>query len=198
MVIKMTEDKSLLITIPTTIYRGERRADVLRFLIPSVYENINLADCALMMRYIRADGSGKSEALEYLPELYKGYLQYSTMVNTRLTAEDGDVIVWLTAYGDNDAVVLKTGELTLDILPSRDVADYMSDEDMDELEELNEKVRMLEATKADNIICNIEEDELQLTSNGELIGDPVDLGQITGGSSGDSSQDDGSDAVIHF
>lgn len=188
MYIKMNSDKSLIITIPTTIYRGENKADLITFLVPAQYGDINLADCAMMMRYILPDGTGKSEPLSYLPEMYKDYLRFSTVANTRLTSDDGEITVWLTAFDANDAMVLKTGEVIVDIQPSKDIADYMHQEDLDALDalamkvaELEEDVDDLDATKADNLTYDATAQTIQLTANGDLIGGLAKL-NIPGGS----------------
>lgn len=173
MYIKMNDDKSLVITIPTTIYRGEKNADLITFLVPSEYEGKNLADCAFFMRYIDSDNDARSEALSYKPEMYKNYLQFSTVVNTRLTAEDGEVTLWLTAMDHNDDVILKTGEVLVTVQPSKDIADYMSQDDMDQLDWLEAQVQELMKQKADNIVFHEEDSTIQLVANGVEIGDRI-------------------------
>lgn len=173
MYIKMNDDKSLVVTIPTTIYRGENNADLITFLVPAEYEGKNVADCAMLMRYINPDNVGKSEALSYKPEMYKGYLQYSTVANTKITSLDGDITVWLTALDNNDAVVLKTGEALVTINPSKDIADYMSQEDMDQLDRLEAQVEELMKQKADNIVFHEEDNTIQLVAQGVEIGDRI-------------------------
>ena len=93
MYIKMNDDKSLIITVKTTIYRGEGNADMITFLIPKNYNGINIADCSVLMRYVEPDGNGKSEALRLVPEMYKNYYQFSTVVDTGITKEVGDIPV---------------------------------------------------------------------------------------------------------
>lgn len=173
MYIKMNDDKSLVITIPTTIYRGERNADLITFLVPSEYEGKNMADCAFLMRYINPNNVGKSEALAYKPEKYKNYLQFSTVVNTRLTDCEGDITLWLTAMDNDDAVILKTGEAIVTVESSKDIADYMSTEDMDQLDRLEAQVEELMKQKADNIVFHEDDNTIQLTANGVEIGDRI-------------------------
>lgn len=175
MYIKMNDDKSLSVTVPTTIYRGERKADLITFLVPSQYEDINLADCAMILRYIQPDGTGKSEPLAYLPEMYKTYLQFSTVVNTRFSAQAGMVTLWLTAIGD-DGVVLKTGEVMIEISPSKDVQDYLCQEDLDQLDQLMAQIEALSARKADDMIFHEEDSTVQLLADGEEIGRRIPIG----------------------
>ena len=149
MIIKMNNSKDLLITIPTTIFRGEKNADLITFLIPMEYEDRNMADCAAVMRYILPDGTGRSEGLNYDPLPYKGYLQFSTVADTRLTKLDGLVTIWLTFFDGNDAVVLKTGEVNVPIAKSKNIYDYMCDEDLDQLDQLVARIEYLDAIKAE-------------------------------------------------
>ena len=211
MYIKMNSDKNLIITIPTTIYRGENKADLITFLVPAQYGDINLADCAMMMRYILPDGTGKSEPLSYLPEMYKDYLRFSTVANTRLTSDDGEITVWLTAFDADDGVIFKTGEVIVTVEPSKDISGYLPQEDLDEIERLTAKVTELEdgmaeldTRKADNMTYDSDGKILQLTSNGTLIGDPVDMSEMVNedevidfGDQAPSDEGD-SDDVIHF
>lgn len=175
MYIKMNDDKSLIITVPTTIYRGEKNADLITFFIPAEYEGKNIADCSIVMRYILPDGTGRSDALVYLPEMYKGYLQYSTPVNTRLTAQEGQVVIWLTGFDLEDNVVLKTSEVLIKVEASRNVTDYLSQEDLDQLDQMSVQIADLERRKADNITFRSEDNTLQLIADGAEIGDRVEI-----------------------
>lgn len=119
MYIKMNNDKSLVITVPTTIYQGETNADLITFLIPSEYEGYNVADCTIEMDYVLPTGSDCSDKLVYLPEMYKSYLQYSTPIDTRFTSNSGTLAIWLTGYDVNRNIIFKTGEVLIPIKPKR-------------------------------------------------------------------------------
>lgn len=198
MYIKMNSDKTLIITIPTTIYRGETRADIITFLVPATYEDINIADCAMMMRYVLPNGIGKSESLAYQPEMYKGYLQFSTVVNTRLTTQEGDVTVWLSAFDNNDGVVFKTGETVVTVSPSKDITNYMPQEDLDQLEQLSARMDALERTQVDNITFNAEDSTIQLTANGEPVGDRITISTDDGVCVVDVALNEDSELLIYF
>lgn len=173
MYIKMNEDKSLIVTVPTTIYRGEQNADIITFLVPSEYEGLNVADCAAVLRYVLPSGLGRSESLSYLPEMYKSYLQFGTMANTRLTEERGTITIWLTFFNNADDVVLKTGEVDISVQQSKDINTYLPPDGLDQIDQLAAKVAELEAQKADNITFNKVTGIIQLTANGEPIGNQV-------------------------
>lgn len=173
MYVKMSADKQLLITIPTTLYRGETNADMITFLVPAMYEGKNVADCTVTMKYILPDGIGKSEVLDCKPEKYREFLQYVTSVNTNLTAQAGEIVFWLSAIDFADAVVFKSGEAVTVVHESRDISDYLSPDDLDQLDALDARVALLEASKADNIVFHGEDSTIQLVANGQPIGDRV-------------------------
>ena len=55
----MNEDKSLETTVEATIYQNEKNADTLVFLLPRLYEEVNLANCIALLRYILPDGTDR-------------------------------------------------------------------------------------------------------------------------------------------
>lgn len=206
MYIKMEEDKSLIVTIPTSIYQGESNAGMLCFLLPQVQEEVRLADCAVLLKYVLPDGTGRSEALEFEPEPYKGYLMYKTLASTKMTEYAGVVKVWLTAINYTDAVVLKSGEISIDVLPSKNIANHLPPESLDQLDRLTIQVNTLQKTKADNLVFDEENKLLQLTAESKKIGDSVDLSSVVSGDdvihfgseSGDDQPSDPNDEVIYF
>lgn len=177
-VLKMNNDKSLVATITSSIYQGERNADTLSFLIPVAYEDKNIADCTLLLRYILPNGVGRSEELELDAEPYKNYYRYRLKVSTRLTDVPGSIELWVSAVDFNDNYILKSGTAHINVLPTKKVSDYLSDESLDELDKMGARLNQLSAVvakKADNLAYDEEKRLLQLTSQGERIGDSVDI-----------------------
>lgn len=180
-VIKMNSDndKSLVATIKANIYQGEKKADTLVFLLPKYYEDKNLSNCTLLLRYILPNGIGKSEELEMDVEPYKEYYKYRLKISTRLTDVCGKIELWLSAVDFHDNFILKTSTTYIDVIPTKNISDYLSDDDMDELDKLNQKVQRLSETKADDIVYNEEDKTLHLTSNGAAIGSNVNISSAT-------------------
>lgn len=196
--IKMNDTKELITTVRGTIYQNEKRADTLVFLIPQKFEERDLADCTLLMRYVLPSGSGRSEEIEMDPEPYnEEYYRYRVKLTTRFTSEYGTVKLWLTAVGLDNAVVLESGETTVPVLQRKDISEYLSDKDKSQLEQLDEKVTKLQKEKADNVVYDKETRKLRLTAEGVAIGDEVTVpsddyagGTGTGGGDGESGWDD--------
>ena len=169
--------------------------------------------------------------MELSNEKYKDeYLKYILPVDTCLTKEFGEIELNLTftmldVDNNGNAVqrVRKTDNHLLKITPVPDWDAVIPDEALSALDEriikldaqmkaLDERNKVIADTKADNIKYNTDTNELQLTSNGNAIGDKVtinvndayledgipvvDFGSI---SSGDSSTDEiEEDNVVEF
>lgn len=174
-VIKMERDKSLVCTVRADVYQGEKRADTLVFVVPKSYDNVSLSECTMLMRYILPNGVGESVELSLCPTPYNdNYLQYKLIISSKFTRFPGDITLWLTARNLDDDVVLKSGEIVIDVTPAKQIDDYLPDdgtsEYVSEIDILAERIDKLQEEKADNITYNEDTCELQLLSGNELIG----------------------------
>lgn len=172
-VIKMENDKSLVTTIKSTIYRGELNANRILFLLPNEWEEHLLADYGVRMDYITPDGIGNSEMLAPEQDSYKGYLQYYVPIDCPMTDQDGVVELWLSILDADGTLVIKTGSNYLMVVERKVITDYYPAEKRELLATLATDVETLKKTKADNLIYDAEESYLQLSAEGEPIGDKV-------------------------
>ena len=179
-VIKMDADKNLVTTVHSTILRGENNADILAFLLPKMCGSVGIAACTVLLRYILPNGIGRSEELERYPVPYNDdYHKYRLGIASRFTETAGDIELWLTVIGFDDEVVLKTRTTVITISDSKDISNYLPGGSIDQLDRLALQVKQLERNKADSLSYDTDEYRLQLTANGELIGDSVEL--VVGG-----------------
>lgn len=172
-VIKMENDKSLVTAIKSTIYRGELNANRILFLLPNEWEEHLLADYGVRLDYITPDGIGNSEMLAPEQDSYKGYLQFYVPVDSPMTDQEGSVELWFSILDRDGTVVIKTGSNYLFVEERKAITDYYPDEKRELLDTLAADVENLKRTKADNLIHNEEEGFLQLSAEGEPIGDRV-------------------------
>lgn len=192
----MMGDKSLVATIKTTLYQREKLVDKIQFLIPQTYGDMDLSDWTVTLKYLDQVNTAHSEILTKDPELYKEHLKYVLPVDTKLTQYAGDIKVRLTLSKVDMEVrtqyVLHSGEATVTIAPLSDYYKFVSDESLEfvdqlvgnleaKLEAAEKLAEMYDKEKADNLVY--EDNELQLTSNGEKIGDAVTIKTIEGGGS---------------
>lgn len=172
-VIKMEDDKSLVTTIKSTIYRGELNANHVMFLLPNEWEEHLMADYGVRLDYIAPDGVGNSKMLAAEPESYKGYLQFCVPVDCFMTDQTGTVELWLSILDRDGTVVIKTGSNYLLVEERKVISDHYPAETQELLATLATDVEDLKRTKADNLIYNAEDNFLQLSAGGEPIGDKV-------------------------
>ena len=167
--IKMETDHSLTTTVHSTIYQGDKNADTLVFVVPQAVDEVNMADCTLLLRYILPNGAGHSEELAMYPIPHnRDYLQFRLGVASRFTEQPGNIELWLTAVDFNDDVVFRTGTAQVEIAQHVRIENYMPPESLDQLDKLSAKVAALEKGRVNNLKYDEENDTLQLV-NGEIV-----------------------------
>ncbi len=209
MTILMLSDKSLVITVNTPIYQRDKLVDKLLFLIPSTYEDINLSDFDVILKYKDQMGNVNSELLTKQDGLYKErYIQCVLPVDTNLSSRyNGRIYMRLTLNKiDLDTMKeysLNTSETSFYINPVSDYyEDYIPDSNYTAIEqklnEINVKIKALDKMstayneeKADGIKLDSDTSELYLTANDKPIGDKISLNDL-----GDTIADSTKDGLI--
>lgn len=177
--IKMEYDKSLTTTIHSTIYQGERDADTLVLVIPKQYEEHDLANCTLLLRYILPDDTGHSEELEMYPIPHnKEYNQYRLNAGSSFTACPGRITLWLTAVDFDDNVVLHTGETIVEITPHKVIEDFLPPERVNQLDKIMAQLKNIMSGGANGLSYDAEAKAVQLLHNGAPLGNPIYIGPI--------------------
>ena len=204
---------TILVNADDTLYGSHKErimqrskcVDNLVFVVDPIYRNVyDMTSATVMLEYVRPiSRKYETEILVLSDERYNGFLQYKLPFDTNLTSEHGSLELQLTfVYTDLDVNgksiqrVRKTSPTTIDIIPISAWSDIIPDEALSGLDQrliaMNAQIRALDEmnqviadTKADNIKYNTDTNELQLTSNGNAIGDKVAL------KTGDASLEDG-------
>ena len=186
--ILMASDKSLNVSVRTTIYQREKLVDKFRFLIPPTYDSVDLTDFTVILKYLDQGNEAHSEVLVKEDELYKEHLSYVLPVDTNLTRFAGDITLHLTLskvdMEEKKQYSLETGEVTITISPLSDYYHFVSDDSLDavskkiseldvRLEAMDKIAETYNQTKADDL--SYEDNTLQLLANGKKIGTPQKL-----------------------
>lgn len=188
--ILVNDDNSLSVTERTRIMQRSTGFDAIRFLVNPLYKGYSMAACTLTIRYkLPLSGELKSEVLTLSEELHNGFLQYVIPVDSKLTYEAGNILCNLTfTYADIDnfgnPVIrvrkLNDAEITINaitdwdalipdgLLSSLDQRIIMQDK---QIKQLAEVALLLDSEKADGL--KYQQSTLQLTANGEPIGNQV-------------------------
>lgn len=191
----MNSDKSLTTSIRTTLYQREKLVDKIQFLFPQKYEDIEIKNCTILLKYIDQGNVAHAERLVIDDELYKERVRCVVNIDTNLTRFAGNINIHLDFLKLNSdkgiyESVLSSGETIITISPLNDYFAYCADESLDIINktvlELDAKTKALEAIaetlsdkKADNI--TYEDDKLQLSANGQKIGDAITIKSSEGG-----------------
>lgn len=175
MIIKLCDDKSLLITRYERIYQGENRADIITFLVPQTYGEIVLGDCDARLNYIDANNNYHTTPLTKELELYNDYHMYRLSVTTLLTAVAGTLTLSVTFRDKSSKMVLKSGSISFTIEERGEIIDPTPPTPTEvQIQELMHRVSAIEYGQAANL--SLEDRQLALeNSSGEMIGDAVEL-----------------------
>lgn len=111
--IKMDTGKELITTVRQSVYQGEKNADALIFLVPKMYDNIDIVSCVVLLQYM-LPGSDVYADLELTATEHSAeYLAYSTPLEFPITAFSGTVWMRLQIKDADGHVVLVTGSAAL-------------------------------------------------------------------------------------
>ena len=190
----MNKDKSLLATERIKIYQREKLVDKVQFILPQLYEEIDLTNknVSIILKYVDQEGNAQSEFLVKDDELYKdNYVRCELPIDTNITKFAGNITLHLTIiYLDVENQinqVMHSSETILTISPLKDMYVNINDKS---LEILDQKIIELQASiEAANILnesidknkaddLSYEDNTLQLMSNGKKIGTPQTLDQL--------------------
>lgn len=192
--ILVCDDNSLLVTKKDRIMQRSKLVDSLQFLVPQVYNGVDISDYTVQMEYVLPCSKRYcTEILTLSDEVYKEHLVYTLPFDTNLTSEAGNVELQLTFVkvtldeaGNNAQYVRKTSPVEIEIVPISAWSDIIPDDALSAIDQrlikidaqvraLDEMNQIIASEKADNIKYNEDTYELQLLSGGTEIGDKVKI-----------------------
>lgn len=193
-VILINDDNTAITTQKRRIVQKSKLVDSLWFLVNPNYNGFNMNDFTAVLEYLSPiSRKYRTEFLSLSDEMYNGYLKYVLPLDTTLTDEAGDVemmVSFLKADLDENGRGIqrarKITECTISITPISAWSDIIPDCALTALDQriikmdaqiraINESSVLISDTKADDISFDKESNELQLMSNGKLIGRKVVL-----------------------
>lgn len=188
-------DGSMVASVVEVITQNSNLAHTLRILAPTEYCGYDVRNFMASLEYKTPEsGSVGAETLTASEEEYKEYVEYLLPIKKAMTTEAGNLVISMSFVanvesdtGKSDPVVLKTQPADIMITEtdgwSGDLPDdtlNAIDEKMLELQEMQGELKNMQDhlnnNKADGLMY--EDRELQLTANGEPIGNSV---EVTGG-----------------
>lgn len=193
--ILINSDNELVHTIKERIMCRSKLVDSLHFLTEPTYKETDMSPFTVTLEYrLPISKEYHIEILDRSENLYKEMLEYKLPFDTTLTKEAGDIELQLTftnaemqVDGSVTQYVRKTEKTTITITSIEAWADMIPDKVLTSLDqrllkqdaamkELADIISAIDDQKADDI--SLENNHLQLTANGEKIGEGVDLNAV--------------------
>ena len=193
-VILVNEDNTLTASKKERIMQRSKLFNNLWFLAEQTYNGYDMSTCTVVMEYILPISKKyHSDILELSEDGYQEYLKYVVPIDSKLTAEAGEVDLQLTfIYSDLDENgesiqrVRKTSTAKINIVPISAWSDIIPDAALGALDQriikMDAQIKELlnigdayDAAKADNITYDSDKQTLQLLSGENKIGDEVSL-----------------------
>lgn len=200
----VNENNEIITTVKERIMQRSKLVDNLHFLMSPLYKGLDMSGFTATLEYILpVSREYITETLVKSDALYKEQLEYVLPFDTKLTKEAGKIEIQLTftkvsldAEGKSKQQVRKAGPAKITIVPISAWSDIIPDGALSALDQrlimadaminaANEMNQHLSETKADNIVYDENTSELQLSANGQPIGNAVKV------KAGGSSLEDG-------
>lgn len=191
-VILINDDNTMTTTQKRRIVQRSKLVDDLWFLVKPEYNGFNMSDFTVLLEYLSPISKKyRTEFLNLSEADYNGYLRYTMQIDTAITAEAGTVEFQISflktsidADGNSGQHVRKITGGSIRVDPITAWSDIIPDSALTALDQriikmdaqinaINEVSEIISMTKADNFIFNKDTSELQLTADGDPIGDKV-------------------------
>ena len=197
--IKLDESMNLVTTVYEPIYRGDHLNKKIVYLVPLQVGDIDVQTAVVYLSFVRADGEADIVMLDRQEDLHnETYFQYTLPVTCKLSKYAGEVLTWMQIYSGSasDPVVAKSGENVIRVLESKNMDDYIgdwrSDKVLTALYQMKkqtddaigqnasdiEELQAIVAVKADNLKFDPEDSTIQLTADGEPVGEKIYVNAI--------------------
>ena len=203
MIILLKSDKSLIISKTSRLYQKENAVDQIVFYIPEKYDDYDLSNFTVTLYYVNQGNTSHIEILTADEDSDKdGFLKYKLPVTTRLTEFAGEITMHLSLTFIDLSVskkyVLHSDDIKINIETWEDYFKFVSDDSItaidDRILEIDNEIQKLKditdrykEVQPDDL--TVTDNLLQLTANGTVIGDGVEI--LTNPSDTDGESADG-------
>lgn len=190
----MNADKSLTKSVSATIYQREKLVDKIQFLLPQKYEDINIKECTILLKYIDPGNIAHAEKLIKDEQLYKERIRCTMVIDTNLTRFAGDIkasLSFLKLNTENGLheEVLHSGETIITISPLNDLFTFVGDDSLQVIDkamlEIEAKLKAqdiiaetYDSEKADSITLDRDNSSIYATSHGQQIGNQISINDL--------------------
>lgn len=157
MVLKMTKDRTLIITKQSNTYQDENNAEMIKIILPKSINEIDLKDCYVYLSFINQQNVGNiCDLTEYLQEYSNDYYIVEVPMYQMFTHEAGKIQMWVKVLHSPTEMVAKTNEVSYMIKPHKEVEETIPEQEMSIIDSLVAKMDKTVA-KVDEMSGTVEE-----------------------------------------
>lgn len=141
MILKMSSDKSLVITSHGNTYEDESNAEVIRVLLPKTINGTDIKDCTVWLNFVNADGRGEPiDLTKHLVEHSDTYYMAEIQMTRKLTDMPGESQFWIEITSASSDMLARTNKVSHLIKPHINIADVLPEESVPVLYEILQKL----------------------------------------------------------
>ena len=109
LVLKISKDKTLIITVPSITYKDEHNAETIKVIIPKQIDNKDVKQCSVWLCFINEEKLGKAiDISEFLTDYSSSYYYVEFPMDNIFTYVAGEVKIWLKFLDGKTEMVDKT------------------------------------------------------------------------------------------
>ena len=150
MVLKMSKDKTLIMTVPSTTYKDEHNAETIEIIMPKQIDNNDLKQCSVWLCFINEEKLGKGiDISKFLTDYSSSSYCVEIPMDNIFTYVTGEVKIWLKLLDSQTGMVDKTNYVVKHIHKHPD-------------EELEGEITEQERSVLESLALKLESNSIQL------------------------------------
>ena len=156
-VLKMSQDKTLVITKFGNTYQDENNAENLKIILPNALNGNDLKDCHIYLNFVNNQGLGDvCDITEYLKDYSENYYVVEVPLYQMFTYEPGNIEMWIKVLHSPTEMVAKTNEITYTIKEHREIEGAIPEQEMSIIDSLTMRIDATD-TKVDEVSDRVQD-----------------------------------------
>lgn len=171
MVIKMTKDRTLIITKQGNTYQDENNAEMIKIILPKSINEIDLKDCYVYLSFVNQQNLGNvCDLTEYVAEYNDNRYVIEVPMYQMFTHESGTVRMWVKVLHTPTEMVAKTNEVSFTVQAHSEIEGTIPEQEMSIIDGLVARIDTV-AIKADEVSGKVEDidDYVRELKQGEVL-----------------------------
>lgn len=143
MVLKMSKDKTLIMTVSSATYKDEHNAETIKIIMPKQVDNKDLSKCLVWLCFINEEKLGKAiDVSEFLMDYSPSHYCIELPMDNIFTYVAGEVKIWLKILDSQTEMVDKTNYVIKQICkhPDEELEGEITEQERSVLESLSIKL----------------------------------------------------------